>query len=176
MTSTKTTISADGRNVVVDHENSAGTLTMVETTMTQADAYGSYEWIETSASGTGLILDETNHMIDANGVDDVVTWIGNTKYKETLSVAQESEELAVVKRLYSALLDRAPTTAKSQTWLQYYTTSGINLTALTNSILSSTEFAQKYGAMTSVEFIEQVYQNALGRAPRWRNCPVGSAN
>ena len=37
------------------------------------------------------------------------------------------------------------------------------MTALANSILSSTEFSQKYGTLTNTEFVEQIYQNALGR-------------
>ena len=79
------------------------------------------------------------------------------------SLSQEAEALAKVQRLYATLLDRAPNSVESQTWLQYYTTSGLNTTALAKSILSSTEFSQKYGSLTNAEFVEQIYQNALGR-------------
>ncbi|WP_298355284.1 DUF4214 domain-containing protein [Rhodoblastus sp.] len=163
VTSVKTTTSADGRNVTVDHYNSSGALSAVETTLTQADAYGSYQWTETDASGTNLYY-AANHRIDANGVDSVNLYNGtNSGLNVTLTVAVEAQLLAAVKRLYATLLDRAPNSMESQYWLQYYTSSGMNWTALTNSILSSSEFTQKYGSMTNVEFVEQIYQNALGR-------------
>ena len=39
----------------------------------------------------------------------------------------------------------------------------MNLTSLASTIMSSTEFSQKYGSLTNAEFVEQIYQNALGR-------------
>ena len=39
----------------------------------------------------------------------------------------------------------------------------MNYTSLANSIVSSTEFSQKYGTLTNTEFVEQIHQNALGR-------------
>ena len=103
---TVTTTSADGRDTVADHENSSGTITSTETTLVTAGANGSYQWTDVSASGT--VLDEANHFIDANGADSVTLYVGSTEYTATLSVAQEASELAVVDRLYSTLLGRAP--------------------------------------------------------------------
>ena len=71
-------------------------------------------------------------MIDANGVDHVTG-----TYSATLSLAQEAKDLAEVQRLYSTLVNRAPTSVELQTWLQYYTSSGMNFTSLANAILSS---------------------------------------
>ena len=107
---TVTTTSADGRDTVVDHENSSGTITSTETTLVTAGANGSYQWTDVSASGT--VLDEANHFIDANGADSVTLYVGSTEYTATLSVAQEASELAVVDRLYSTLLGRAPTVSR----------------------------------------------------------------
>jgi hypothetical protein len=61
------------------------------------------------------------------------------------------------------LLDRAPSSAESQLWLQYYKQTGMDFTSLANAMLSSTEFSQKYGSLTNTQFVEQIYQNALGR-------------
>ena len=162
VSSTVTTTSGDGRTIVVQHYNSSNTLTSKETTLNTAGANGSYQWTNVNASGT--VLNEANHFIDANGVDSVTLYIGSTKYTATLTTAQEASVLAAVKNLYDAVLDRAPTTVELQTWLQYYTASGMNFTSLANAIISSTEFSQKYGtSLTKAEFVEQIYQNALGR-------------
>ena len=40
----------------------------------------------------------------------------------------------------------------------------MNFTALANAVISSTEFSQKYGSsLTQTQFVERIYQNALGR-------------
>ena len=112
---------------------------------------------------------EAEHLIDANGVDSVELCFydskGNPKapYSPILSLSQEADVLAKVQRLYTTLLDRAPNSVELQTWAQYYQNRGMNYTSLANSIVSSTEFSQKYGTLTNTEFVEQIYQNALGR-------------
>ena len=112
VTSTVTTTSADGRDIVVQHKNSAGTVTSTDTTLTTAGANGSYQWTDVKSSGT--VLDEANHFIDANGVDGVTLYVGTTKYTATLSVAQETSLRTMVTRLYATLLDRAPTAASGR--------------------------------------------------------------
>ncbi len=70
---------------------------------------------------------------------------------------------AKVRRLFATLMDRAPSKAELELALQYYSSSGMNLSTMTTNMLSSSELAQKYGSLTNPQFIEQIYQNALGR-------------
>ena len=164
VTATVTTTSADGRNIVVKHENSSGAVTFIDTTRVTADANGSYSWTETAPNGNMLYA--YNHLIDANGVDTINVWWVNQNYgyQSIMSVSQEAIELAKVQRLYSTLLNRAPTDFEAQAWNRYFSLSGMDFGAFASSIISSTEFLQKYGSsLTKTQFVEQIYQNALGR-------------
>ena len=165
-----TTTSADGRRIEVDHYNSSNKYTGADITLTTSGAYGSY--VRVSMASNQSINQEMVHTIDANGIDHVTYVGGGTLAKngyvywtKTLSLAQEAEAQAVVERLYSTLLNRTPTSEEAtQDWLNYYGTSGLDRTGFANSLLSSSEFTQKYGSsLTKPEFIQQIYQNALGR-------------
>jgi trimeric autotransporter adhesin len=161
VSATVTTTSADGRNISVDHENSSGQITTSEQTLVQDGANGSFEWIEDD--GSGNFIAENAHLIDANGTDGFNLVLGKQTFSENLSLSQEANAFAEVTRLYGTLLDRAPNSIESQTWFQFYGQSGLSLSALASTLMSSSEFSQKFGSMTNTEVVEQIYQNALGR-------------
>ena len=171
--STVTTATADGRNITVVHKNSSGQTTATEQTIVQGGAYGSYEWVE--YDGSGNFVTEVAHLVDANADDGVSVVLTNghtTTWDVTLS--QEADLFAQVKNLYATLLNRAPNSAELQLWFQYYGSSGLSLTSLASAIMSSSEFTQKYSSMTNAEFVEQIYQNALGRNATVAELQTGS--
>jgi hypothetical protein len=70
-----------------------------------------------------------------------------------------------VARLYYVALDRAPDVAGLEAWTADIDDGPMSLAIVANDIASSPEFLQDYGASSNAEFVTQLYQNALGRAP-----------
>ncbi len=156
-----TTTSADGNLTVITQKNGSGAVTQTETTTVQAGAFGSYNRLVQNGSGTTLY--QATHLFDANGVDRVSLTIGSSTYQATLTKEQEGDLQAKVSQMYATVLGRGASRTDLELALQNYSTSGLNLTALTTTTLASSEFSQKYGSLTDVQFIEQIYENALGR-------------
>jgi hypothetical protein len=44
-------------------------------------------------------------------------------------------------------------------------TNALNSTQLSNDLLNSTEFSTRYGGLTNLQFVERIFENALGRSP-----------
>nr|WP_238940504.1 DUF4214 domain-containing protein [Pseudoroseomonas ludipueritiae] len=65
-------------------------------------------------------------------------------------------------RLYEAALDREPETAGLNYWYNHLE-SGQSLTWVAQGFIDSTEYQQKYGGLDNANFVEQLYQNVLGR-------------
>ena len=177
------TTSNDGRVHTVQFYNSANALISTQYTVMTAGGSGSYEWSEVQSSGNTLLA-EVGHSIDANGVDHIVVTTvvprpiadyayGYTKsldtsqyvvVSENIDQSIEATDLAIIERLYSALLGRAMSSAEQQTCWKYYSASGLNLQAMATDIIKSAEFTGKYGStVDSTTFVEQLYQNAYSR-------------
>ncbi len=71
---------------------------------------------------------------------------------------------AEVYRLYEATLGRAPDPAGSQGFLTELQ-SGQSASTAALQMLSSAEFASKFGVLSNNDFTTKLYQNSLGRAP-----------
>ena len=78
-------------------------------------------------------------------------WVGNTNAAE-------------VARLYDTTLGRLPDLAGLTSWTKALN-SGTNLQTVVNGFVSSTEFQAHYGALSNNDFVTQIYENALHRAP-----------
>ena len=77
---------------------------------------------------------------------------------------------ASVARLYYGLLDRTPDAAGLKGWETFGTTSNplspiSTLSTITAGILQSPEYLANSGGLSNAQFIDAIYQNALGRAP-----------
>ena len=132
-----------------------------------ANANGSHEWHEW---GPGYTKSAT-HTIDAAGVD---TWVWNDQtladhnanpiYHTTrIDIASEQKALDIARRLHDSALDRDMVTSEEELLAAYITNGALDTTTLANALLMSSEFAAKYGTLSNTQFIERVYQNALGR-------------
>jgi hypothetical protein len=69
-----------------------------------------------------------------------------------------------VARLYLAAFNRNPDVAGLQYWQSTMDNSHVPLSDVANIFTSSPEFIQDYGALSDDGFVQQVYQNVLGRS------------
>ncbi|MBB5694813.1 DUF4214 domain-containing protein [Muricoccus pecuniae] len=93
---------------------------------------------------------------------DVYTNIEQIDFLDGRLVFEPTEPLAQVTRLYFAALDRGP----DQGGLNSYTAAiyqGRSLSSIAQDFIGSSEFAQRYGALTNDGFVEQLYLNVLDR-------------
>lgn len=81
-----------------------------------------------------------------------------------LDSAEFADAVAPVARLYYSAFDRIPDAAGLAFWLQH-AQAGASLGTIAKAFAMSPEFAEVYGASRNADFIDLIYQNALGRAP-----------
>lgn len=84
--------------------------------------------------------------------------------RQFLESAEFADSVAPVARLYYSAFDRIPDAAGLGFWLQHAQT-GMPLDAIADAFALTPEFAEVYGAARNADFIDLIYQNALGRAP-----------
>jgi hypothetical protein len=70
-----------------------------------------------------------------------------------------------VARLYLGALDRQPDLAGLQYWAAQIDDANVPLSAVANDFAASPEFIHDYGALSDSDFVSQLYQNVLDRAP-----------
>ena len=68
-----------------------------------------------------------------------------------------------ISRLYEAALDRAPDLAGLQAWTGLVDDSHAPLSVVATDFTTSMEFIHDYGSLSDTAFVEQLYQNVLGR-------------
>jgi hypothetical protein len=164
------TVSADGRLTTVQYFNpGTNTVNQTQTTVMAANANGSYAWTQTNSSGTqtnvsGTVTASATHTIDGNGIDTFAWSASGTSGSMAIDSATEAKDLAAVKRMYDTVFDRDMTTAEQQLWGKYAASGTLDLATLSSDLLASTEFSQKYATLTNTGFVEQLYQNTLGRS------------
>ncbi|WFE88607.1 DUF4214 domain-containing protein [Roseibium porphyridii] len=130
---------------------------------------GSYDWdngVRASSSKAHIFV---THKIDGQGLE---TWEMTstqngvaTTHSERFDMAAKDRLLAEAARLYDAVLDRAMDNSEIEVLVQYASNSQLNLTALANALLSSGEYAARYGSLSDTGFIARAYQNTFGREP-----------
>jgi len=138
---------------------------VTETTTVVADSSGSYSWVRTGAGNS--LTGCASHTIDAAGVD-TWTWNENPSVNANATIridlATEARYLDIAKRLYDTVFDRDMFTSEKELLAKYVTNGALNAAPLANDLISSTEFSQKYGSLSNVQFIERLYQNTFGHA------------
>jgi trimeric autotransporter adhesin len=131
------------------------------------NANGSYLW----AKETDAVLQTATHTIDLNGVD---TWVyrdyspGNQDpnlYTVVIDLEAEQRAIETARRLYDTALDRTMGEGEVQLLAKYISNGVLDTATLANKLITSTEFTEKFGTLSNLQFVERIYQNALGRAP-----------
>lgn len=79
-----------------------------------------------------------------------------------VSIVADDATDAAVARLYEAVLDRAAEAEGLKFWLDMVD-QGLDLTAVAAYFVESTEFFERLGDISSAEFVEELYENALDR-------------
>lgn len=82
---------------------------------------------------------------------------------QAINVAANSTE-ATVLRLYQGILNRDAEKGGADYWINELTSKGASLSSIANSFLNSAELSAK-GNLNNEQFVEMLYQNALGRNP-----------
>ncbi len=77
-------------------------------------------------------------------------------------VVNPNDVAAQVYRVFEAGLDRAPDPIGFNFWGAQIA-AGVPLNAFGNSVVQSPEFQARYGALDNAAFVQQLYQNVLGR-------------
>ncbi len=75
---------------------------------------------------------------------------------------QDAEEVA---RLYYSALGREPDRGGLEYWTSLLQNGTDSLNQIAGDLLGSCEFLAKYGTLSNVDFVKQMYENALQRAP-----------
>lgn len=69
-----------------------------------------------------------------------------------------------IARLYTSALDRLPDTSGLNNWIDRFE-QGMSTLEIADNFISSNEFQIKYGDLNNTEFITELYENVLDRAP-----------
>jgi alpha-tubulin suppressor-like RCC1 family protein len=72
------------------------------------------------------------------------------------------EEAKSIARLYSAAFDRLPKIDGLNFWVKSYE-AGRSLVSIAGDFYKSPEFTNKYGVLSDQQYVEQLYENVLGR-------------
>ncbi|WP_158600945.1 DUF4214 domain-containing protein [Teichococcus wenyumeiae] len=103
-------------------------------------------------------------LLQSGGGRDAALYGFSTSFENVvnnLSVMGD-DEYGHAYRLYEAALNRAPETAGLNFWYNHLE-SGQSLTWVAQGFMNSDEYQQKYGGLDNGNFVEQLYQNVLGR-------------
>jgi len=102
---------------------------------------------------------------------DSLTSIEFLQFKDGKFVFDADGVAAQVTRMYDTVLKRAPDQAGLDLWVDRLEGSRGTLKDVANGFLNSAEFQAKTGNLSNADFVEFLYQNALGRA----SDPAGKA-
>ncbi|MDR7038600.1 hypothetical protein J2X36_003370 [Methylobacterium sp. BE186] len=124
----------------------------------EGDAAGLQSWIAALGRGMGR-ADVASAFVFSE------EHVGHLKPALDAGVFVADAATADVARLYYALLDRAPDTGGLKQWAGS-AQGGMSLSAMAQEFLASGEYAARHpGPLTDAQYVDMLYQQALGRAP-----------
>lgn len=158
-----TTTSADGLITTVLRDG-------VQQTFTRSPVdNGSYAWdngVTASATETHIVV---SHEVDALGIEtwrmDATTNGSTTTTEVRLDAAAKARVLEEAAQVYDSVLDRDLDPSEVEVLVGHVSNGELDISGLANTLLTSTEFATRYGTLDDAQFINTVYLNTLGRAP-----------
>lgn len=98
----------------------------------------------------------------ATAAADSLIEIEELRFVDGRNVTNPGDTVAQVYRVFEAGLDRAPDAIGLNYWGAQIE-AGVPLNAIGNSVVQSPEFQGRYGALDNTAFVQQLYQNVLGR-------------
>ncbi|MBU3890840.1 DUF4214 domain-containing protein [Methylosinus sp. KRF6] len=155
-----TTTSFDGLTTTM---NTSAGITQNRTEL--GDGTGSYNW--SSKDSYGNTIGSSSHTIDENKVDTYAYSSSNASGTIRIESDALGQYLDLAMRLYDAAFDRDMLVDEKELIGKYInsSTDALNSTQLANDLMNATEFSTRYGGLSNLQFVERVFENALGRAP-----------
>ncbi|TYC53802.1 DUF4214 domain-containing protein, partial [Rhodobacterales bacterium] len=161
--SSVTTTSSDGLRTTIARNG-------VEQTITRSPVgNGTYSWDNGVAATSSEAHIVVAHEVDGQGIE---TW----KMSETVAgattvsvqrfdQASKARLLAEAARIYDSVFDREMDLSEVETLVRHAAHAQLDLSALAEDLLTSTEYTQRYGTLSDAGFITRLYNNSLGREP-----------
>ena len=100
----------------------------------------------------------------AEGGTDTLSSVEFIQFKDGRLVFDPDGFAAQVTRLYDTVLQRAPDQAGLDLWVDQLEDGRASLTDIAVGFLNSSEFQALTGSLSDADYVEYLYQNALGRA------------
>ncbi|MCV0426756.1 MAG: DUF4214 domain-containing protein, partial [Roseibium sp.] len=164
---------ADAKTAVTSTSSDGLTTTIFRDDVTQeitrsAVGNGSYDWDNgVRASGEAQIF--VSHKVDAQGIE---TWEMHSTLNGVTTVESERFDaqakarlLAEAARIYDSVLDRDIDLSEAEVLVEFVEDGQLDLEDLASSLLTSDEYATRYGTLSDTGFIARAYQNTFGREP-----------
>ena len=186
----KTVIQADGSRVVTETSyNADGSVAKTFVTSTSADGLlttisrdgidqtltrseinnGSYVWdngVTASQTDTHIAV---SHQVDATGIEtwrmDSTTNGSTTTAEVRLDATAKARVLEEAARVYDSVLDRDLDHTEIEVLVAHVSGGRLDIAGLAGDLLTSAEFATRYGTLDDAQFVGTVYLNTFGRAP-----------
>ncbi len=109
-------------------------------------------------------LDGDDFILGGSGSDVLRGGNGDdTLIGDALPLSQVRDVADQVYRLYRSTLDRDPDGDGHLNWAAHLLSGEMDLQSVANGFVNSAEFQSRYGLLSNDLFIEQLYQNVLGR-------------
>ncbi|WP_339109635.1 DUF4214 domain-containing protein [Thioclava sp. GXIMD4216] len=115
------------------------------------------DWIEGDSGADTLT--------GGRGADTLLGGEGNDLLLGEIEEGKFDTASAQVVRLFQATLDRAPNAEGHLDWTAQILSGEKTLTEVAQGFVDSAEFQDTYGELNDTQFVTQLYQNVLGRAP-----------
>jgi hypothetical protein len=101
--------------------------------------------------------------IDSGGLSEAQVLVDFSESPENKANTPTSATAQSAARIYYTVLDRAPDTAGLTFWTSEISRGELGLADEADSFVKSAEFASRYGNLSDAAFVNQIYENALGR-------------
>lgn len=124
--------------------------------------------LDTSGLTRADIINRVSETLEHLAVGNVHAVTNNTQSGEAATLDHTTDmQVAsnVVQLLFDAALDRAATTGELNSYADDILTGDKTQAEVAANILALPEFAATYGTLNNAAFVDQIFDNALGRAP-----------
>lgn len=100
--------------------------------------------------------------VGQTGTTDTISGVEKINFRDATLTFDADSNAAFVMRLYDSTLDREPDALGLDYWLDQMD-AGVSKSAVANAFLQSPEFAEAAGTLSTGDFVDFLYTEALGR-------------
>lgn len=107
---------------------------------------------------------ETGFSVTGNGINEWVTNVERLAFTDGFVGLDIKGDTGMAYRIYQAAFNRAPDVGGLGFWINAMD-NGMRLEEVSANFIASVEFQATYGGLSNSQFVTQIYQNVLHRAP-----------